>query len=119
MQKSIIILSLLLSLSMGQDDCPTDSIVRMLYHAVGMDQGTQAERNAEVYSVYVPVTEGVTYDVKIEVLRNDLGSVGKRVASIKIEGQEVGMMYNYACNPDGGDYDCTFFDCESQLSSNL
>jgi len=43
---------------------------------------------------------------KVEVLRNDLGSSNEKVSSIKIGGVELGE-----CNPDGGDYDCTFYDC--------
>jgi hypothetical protein len=50
---------------------------------------------------------GNSYEVlSVEVLRNDLAHVSEYVKSIKLAGVEVG-----SCHPDGGDYDCTFFDC--------
>jgi hypothetical protein len=51
------------------------------------------------------------YDLKVEILRNDLGGAHERVSSIKLDGTTVG-----SCNPDGGDYDCTFYDCESAVT---
>ena len=33
------------------------------------------------------------------------------MSSIKFDGVSIG-----SCNPDGGDYDCTFYDCESALT---
>ena len=85
-------------------------IVKVLY---------KAGKGAGDISGSVSVTKGTKYAVKIEVLRNDLGSQDERVKSIKIDGKEVGKKSGYACNPDGGDYDCTFFDCKSQLTDNL
>jgi len=48
----------------------------------------------------------------VEVLRNDLGSDSERVSAIQFDGTSMGD-----CNPDGGDYDCTMYDCASTLSS--
>ena len=45
---------------------------------------------------------------QVEVLRNDLGSADEKVSSIKLNGTPIG-----SCNPDGGDYDCTFYNCAS------
>ena len=45
---------------------------------------------------------------QVEVLRNDLGSADEKVSSIKLNGTPIG-----SCNPDGGDYDCTFYNCPS------
>jgi len=58
------------------------------------------------------VTAGIKYHVKVEVLRNDLGSDSERVSAIQFDGTSMGD-----CNPDGGDYDCTMYDCASTLSS--
>ena len=79
----------------------------------------KAGKGAGDISGSISVVKGTKYAVKIEVLRNDLGSRDKRVRSIKIDGKEVGKKSSYACNPDGGDYDCTFFDCKSQITDNL
>ena len=76
-------------------------------------------RNKELLSGSIKVTKGVTYSLKVEVLRNDLGDSNEKVASITVDGREVGKKDGAACNPDGGDSDCTFFDCEAQLSENL
>eukprot|EP00964_Phaeocystis_antarctica_P075587 scaffold46657_cov71-Phaeocystis_antarctica.AAC.2 len=61
------------------------------------------------------VIPGVTYHVKTEILRNDLGDGrSEMVTSILVDGVELG-----GCNPDGGDYDCTFFDCFSAQSHTV
>ena len=39
-------------------------------------------------------------------MRNDLGQASEYVKSIAVGGTNMG-----ACRPDGGDYDCTFFQC--------
>ena len=93
-------------------------IVKVLFKA-GKNSGSQASRNKEVLSGALSVTKGVKYLVKIEVLRNDLGDASEKVASIKIDGKEVGKKSGAACKPDGKDYDCTFYDCKSQVTDNL
>jgi len=52
---------------------------------------------------------GVEYDVSVEVLRNDLGSSDEYVSDITLEGKSLG-----SCNPDGNDYDCTFYRCPNK-----
>merc|ERR1712193_25117 len=49
---------------------------------------------------------GLEYDVSVEVLRSDLGSSDEYVSDITLEGKSLG-----SCNPDGNDYDCTFYRC--------
>lgn len=79
-------------------EAPTQTL--MLAH-----EGKSAQ--ALVSKTYT-VKRGATYVVqKFEVLRNDLGGASEKVTSIKVNGVELGE-----CNPDGGDYDCTYFDCQ-------
>ena len=61
----------------------------------------------------ISVASGVTYSIGMEVLRNDLGSANERVSGVTFNGQSIG-----ACNPDGGDYDCTFYNCNSELTTS-
>jgi len=83
-------------------------------------EGTGSLSNGNSDSAYetvtrrFPVTYGAKYDVlAIDVLRNDMGSSSERVQSIKIDGVNLG-----SCNPDGSDYDCTFFDCLRSFTEN-
>ena len=59
----------------------------------------------------INVMPDVTYSLKVEVLRNDLGGENEKVSNIQLDGVTIGD-----CNPDGDDYDCTFFDCEQSLT---
>ena len=59
----------------------------------------------------ISVASGVTYRIVMQVLRNDLGDAGEDVSGVTFNGQSIG-----ACNPDGGDYDCTFYNCNSELT---
>merc|ERR1719203_1306131 len=54
----------------------------------------------------ISVLPGAVYTVQLEVLRNDLQSSSERVVDVTLDGRSIG-----GCNPDGGDYDCTFFNC--------
>ena len=54
----------------------------------------------------ITVQLGIQYTVNVEILRNDLGGPNERVTDITLDGGSIG-----GCNPDGGDYDCTFFNC--------
>ena len=64
------------------------------------------------YEDVINVLPGIDYSVKVEVLRNDLGSNNEKVSRIELNGRNIGY-----CNPDGDDYDCTFFDCSQTLST--
>ena len=46
------------------------------------------------------------YTVEMDILRNDLSGASEYVIDVTLDGVSVG-----GCNPDGGDYDCTFFSC--------
>ena len=54
----------------------------------------------------ITVQPGLKYAVNVEILRNDLGDWGEEVSYITLDGTSIG-----GCKPDGGDYDCTFFNC--------
>ena len=54
----------------------------------------------------IMVQPGIQYTVNVEILRNDLASSDERVQDITLDGRSIG-----GCNPDGGDNDCTFFNC--------
>ena len=47
-----------------------------------------------------------------QVLRNDLASSAEKVTAIRVDGVDLGE-----CNPDGGDYDCTFYDCATDIAN--
>ena len=62
------------------------------------------------YESIINVVPNLDYSVKVEVLRNDLGSHSEKVSKISFDGVVFGD-----CNPDGEDYDCTFFDCKQSI----
>ena len=66
------------------------------------------------YESTINVAPNLDYEVKIEVLRNDLGSSDERVSKITVDGVAIGD-----CNPDGGDYDCTFFNCRDTIQNEV
>ena len=74
-------------------------------------------RDDKIMSTYysnINVVPDIDYYMQIEVLRNDLGDNGERVSKITVDGVDVGD-----CDPDGGDYDCTFFDCQDSLEYQI
>ena len=54
----------------------------------------------------ITVQPGLQYSVNVEILRNDLASSSEKVQDITLDGISIG-----GCNPDGNDFDCTFFNC--------
>ena len=80
--------------------------MKMIYKE-GTDVGNS------IYTARVHIFPNVKYRIKVEVLRNDLGSSGEKVRDIIFNGQSVGE-----CNPPGGDYDCDFYDCTSKLTAS-
>merc|ERR1712224_463342 len=64
-------------------------------------QGTWAD-----FKGTATLVPNVAYSVKFELLRNDLGAASEKASDILVDGTSLGE-----CNPDGGDYDCTFFNC--------
>ena len=89
--------------------CPIPSCSKKMT-AMVYSEGTTA-MSAPSATGQINVVPGELYLVKVEILRNDLGSASERVTAIRVDGVDIG-----GCNPDGGDYDCTFFDCGSQLN---
>lgn len=67
-----------------------------------------------IYESIINVVPNVTYDVNVEVLRNDLGSHSEKVTKITLDDVIIGD-----CNPDGGDYDCTFYNCKQSINDIL
>jgi hypothetical protein len=67
-------------------------------------QGTTASDNVD--GTLTGLVPGARYTIGVEVLRNDLGHDSEYVKSVTVGGTNLGE-----CKPDGGDYDCTFFQC--------
>ena len=64
----------------------------------------------ETYKDVIYVEQNEIYELRFEVLRNDLGDDGEEVKYIRIDGETVGR-----CKPPGGDQECDFYDCSSDL----
>ena len=88
--------------------------------AVAYKSGTSAVKTIDTSARVVP---GEVYELRVEVLRNDLDSAHEKVTAIRVDGKDVGR-----CNPDCAnlppatsscDYACDFFDCAAQLDSLL
>ena len=60
----------------------------------------------------ITVVPNQKYWAKFEILRNDLGHSHEYVVDVIVGGTSLGR-----CNPDGGDYDCSFYDCSSEQQS--
>ena len=84
-----------------------DPIVVMAYSA-----GKTPQYNPSA-SATATVTPGVIYTVMVEVLREDLGSSSERYDAIRLGDSGHNLINIGGCNPDGGDYDCTFFEYPS------
>ena len=67
----------------------------------------------QIYDSTINVVPKLKYNVKVEVLRNDLGEPNEKVSKITFDGTVIGD-----CNPDGGDDDCTFFDCQDSIQNS-
>jgi hypothetical protein len=82
----------------------TGTVVRTLYL---VDNGGNFNGGkTEEYGGQIDVEMGKMYDVKVEVLRDDLGQASEYMKKLMVDGTDRGE-----CHPDGNDYDCTFFDC--------
>ena len=64
----------------------------------------------ETFKDVIYVTPNEVYEMRLEVLRNDLGDEGEEVKYIKIDGESIGR-----CKPPGDDQECDFYDCSSNL----
>ena len=74
------------------------------------EEGNSWNGNAKTYDGTINVTPNLLYNVKVEVLRNDLGDAHEKLSQISFDGINFGE-----CNPPGDDYACDFFDCKSGL----
>lgn len=72
------------------------------------------QSEGKTYTGTISVTPGVKYSVALEVLRNDLASASEYVKDVTLDGTSIG-----GCNPDGGDYDCTFFACSIPAGTTI
>ena len=52
------------------------------------------------------VMPNTLYNIKVEILRNDLARPNKFASAIIINNKLIG-----SCNPGGVDFDCDFYDC--------
>ena len=84
------------------------AIVKYIYKS-GSNKDEQSTRDSEIISGTVDVIKGVTYSVKAEVLRNDLGGSGKKVTSITLDGKK--LLPQSGCKPPGDDDACDFWSC--------
>ena len=75
--------------------------------------GNEEYEKKITYTETIQLVPEQKYWIKLDVLRNDLGDSGEEVSAIEINGQDFGK-----CKPDGGDYDCTFFNCKNELITN-
>ena len=91
------------------DSIIQSGIIEHIVYGEGRD-----DKIKSTYDSNINVIPDVDYYMQIEVLRNDLGDNGDRVSKITIDGVDIGD-----CNPDGGDYDCTFFDCQDSLEYQI
>ena len=74
----------------------------------------EGETTQATYESIINVAPNLEYEVRIEVLRNDLQDDEERVSKITFDGVTIGD-----CNPDGGDYDCTFFNCRNTIQNSI
>lgn len=54
------------------------------------------------------------YVISFEILQNDLASPSEKVLAATVDGTNI--LEGGECNPDGDDFDCTFFDCAMSSS---
>ena len=73
------------------------------------------------YSESIDVVPNMKYEIRFEVLLNDLGGANEKVSGIEFNGKSLGE-----CNPrcegmtaSECDYACTFYDCTPYLNSKV
>ena len=89
---------------------PTEDkrIVKVIYKETTFNYVQVGNKGS--YKDIIQVTPNEIYDMKLEVLQNDLEQASEKVEEIIINGINIGE-----CNPPGSDTDCTFYDCTSSL----
>ena len=83
----------------------------MIYKESTLDYAPSS--GVETFKDVIYVTPNELYEIRFEVLRNDLGDEGEEVKSIKIGGETIGR-----CKPPGDDHECDFYDCSANLERN-
>ena len=84
------------------------TITELIYEEGECDPYCDSKR----YSTYVNVLRNTSYEIKIEILKNDLGTDDKKMTVIKVDGTSIGNCYS------SGENDvCSFYDCSFHLTS--
>ena len=86
-------------------------IHKVIYDEIMKPNSEAPDRS--MYGTTLQVIPQQKYWIKLEVLQNDLADSDEKVSRIEIDGKNIGE-----CNPTGGDFDCTFFNCAPDLLSN-
>ena len=82
----------------------------MIYEEGKTPSSWDGKSTKATYESVIKVVPSLDYNINVEVLRNDLGGQDEKVSTITLNGVNIGN-----CNPDGGDYNCTFFDCKASI----
>ena len=91
----------------------SEVIEHVIYEEGKTPSSWDGKNTMATYSSVINVMPNLDYSLKVEVLRNDLGGVNEKVSKITFDGSVIGN-----CNPDGHDFECTFFDCQSSIQNN-
>ena len=98
----------------------TDIIQKIIVKEGQLDE-SEGTPMTYAYTKTFTVFPYMRYDIRIEVLLNDLGGPDEKVTDILINKKSIG-----GCNPNCGlmseskcDYACTFYDCTPSLNSTI
>lgn len=99
----------------------TNLPIQIMIYKEGTGEGMSGRDNKRTYSELIDVVPHMRYEIKFEVLLNDLGSANEKVSGIKFNRISLGE-----CNPSCEgmtesecDYACTFYDCTPYLNSRI
>ena len=102
-------------------DAPATLTIQKMIYAEGTGEGMDGQDVRRTYSEIIDVVPYTKYEIKFEVLLNDLGGASEKVSGIEFNGIPLGE-----CNPNCGgmtetdcDYACTFYDCTPHLTSKV
>ena len=90
----------------------SEVIEHVIYEEGRTPPSWDGKRTRATYESVIKVVPNLNYELMVEVLRNDLAGSEEKVSKITFDGVVVGD-----CNPDGEDYDCTFFDCQTTIQN--
>ena len=86
--------------------------LEVIHHVIYEEGRTPPSWDRATYESVINVVPHLSYNVKVEILRNDLGDIREKVSNITFDGVNVGD-----CKPNEDDYDCTFFDCVQTIKN--